>query len=49
MMENYLKKTRAAFQIAVLHTDAFSGQRRIRVLNLGTPLHFINPNNFQNG
>ena len=31
------EKTRAAFQIAVLHTDAFSGQRRIRVLNLALP------------
>lgn len=31
------EKTRSSFQIAILHTDAFSGQRRIRVLNLALP------------
>lgn len=31
------EKERASFQIAFLHTDAFSGQRRIRVLNLALP------------
>lgn len=31
------EKLRASFQVALLHTDAFSGQRRIRVLNLSLP------------
>ena len=30
-------KARVSFQIALLHTDALSGQRRIRVLNLALP------------
>lgn len=31
------EKERCCFQVAFLHTDAFSGQRRIRVLNLALP------------
>lgn len=31
------EKERSSFQVAFLYTDAFSGQRRIRVLNLALP------------
>ena len=31
------EKDRASFQVAFLYTDAFSGQRRIRVLNMALP------------